>query len=429
MSTVMNQNHPRPPQPQLDANPALSLLLSSFGVACWSLTPERDRLLFLSASTAELYGEPLAVLAHYPNFWLEAVHPDDKPRLFTWLERLPYTGSAHGRYRIVLADGEIVTVQQRCQLHVDSQGQPQRIDFLVSRCLLNETEAIPDWQSLFRQLPEPLLLCEPEYGSIVSANPAACALSGYRLGELKKMRAQDLGAGFALPCAQREPLPDANWPLLRRDEEPLLQHWRLLPISLAGARWLLLRLSPPDAHDPFQALAQRSGELLLCCNEHGQITAANPAARQALQLLPPQFGHLSEKMPLWASRLLWHEGLPSARQQGRWQKELPMLGEKNKERLCAVEVLAQDNGFILAARDIANQQQLLQQYRRDNERLRNQEYLTQQVLANLGQEMLAPLNELAAQLGDNRNALATLKRLQHLADNLQRFGLPQLGDL
>lgn len=443
-------NSPRPKSPLSVTEPTDSArayqstmaLLHGFEAALWSMAPTRDRLLYLSLSTSSLYGESTENLVLHPNFWLEAIHPDDKPRVFTLMERLPFAGTAHCRYRLLLGDGEVVPVQQRCYLVNNAAGEAERVDFMVFRTEPADAAETPDWQTLFRQLVDPYFLCETEYLSIVTANPASCALTGYRTADLRRLRLTDLGTHgqahtLAVPGRLNPEKQQAfvcEWLIQPQDNPPKTVECRFSPVSLAGRHWWLVRMRDIDL-ERRQEVQQNDAENFLNLTESwllqfdatGSIFFANPSAITRLGLDPQAPLNIVERMPLWAGRLFLHTCLPHATSLGRWSGELQFMDKDSRDCPVEIELIRHGNEeptrYSLYARERGQAYQREQRLKKENERLTGQNHLRGQMLNNLGRELESPLNELTRHVGTQGTPELNraIMRLRHLAESLQGF--------
>jgi PAS domain S-box-containing protein len=78
----------------------------------WLTTPEQTELLYVSPAYERIFGRPRAEVYADPLAFLEAVHPEDRPRVRTSLPSLAQ-GSWAERYRVVRSDGSVRWVRSR----------------------------------------------------------------------------------------------------------------------------------------------------------------------------------------------------------------------------------------------------------------------------------------------------------------------------
>lgn len=110
----------------------LNSILSSLDDVVWSVTPDTRQLLFLNSAAERVYGRSMSEFLDAPQFWLEAIHPDDRERVDMEYARLIDTGTHDIEYRIARADGELRWLRERSRLIYDEIGQPARIDSLAT---------------------------------------------------------------------------------------------------------------------------------------------------------------------------------------------------------------------------------------------------------------------------------------------------------
>lgn len=104
----------------------------------WLTTPERTQLLYVSPAYERIFGRSRAAVYADPLVFLEAVHPDDRPRVRTSLPGLALGGWAE-RYRVVRPDGSVRWVRSRAFPIRNRTGEVYRIAGL--------TEDITDQQA------------------------------------------------------------------------------------------------------------------------------------------------------------------------------------------------------------------------------------------------------------------------------------------
>ncbi|MGH6689777.1 MAG: PAS domain-containing sensor histidine kinase [Gemmatimonadales bacterium] len=92
----------------------------------WLTTPERSELLYVSPAYERIFGRSLEFAYRDPQAFLEAVHPDDRPRVRTSLPGLAQGGWAE-RYRVVRPDGSVRWVRSRAFPIRNRSGDVYRI--------------------------------------------------------------------------------------------------------------------------------------------------------------------------------------------------------------------------------------------------------------------------------------------------------------
>jgi len=79
----------------------------------WVFGIEEERLLYVSPAYEEVWGQPIAGLQERPLEWIEAVHPDDRPRVQAAHLAKRKLGHLDEEYRIVRPDGTIRWIWDR----------------------------------------------------------------------------------------------------------------------------------------------------------------------------------------------------------------------------------------------------------------------------------------------------------------------------
>lgn len=109
----------------------LNRVLDSSNDAIWSfdLTENDDN--YLSRSAERIYGEPIEELIKRPRFWIDRLHPDDKPLYEQNLKKLESVGYIECTYRIHTNHG-IRWMNDRLRLITDKQGKALRLEGIAS---------------------------------------------------------------------------------------------------------------------------------------------------------------------------------------------------------------------------------------------------------------------------------------------------------
>jgi len=93
----------------------------------FSFTPDYSQLLYISPAYEELWGRSCQSLYDRPMSWLEAVHPDDRDRVETALERAIAGELFEEEYRICRPDGSEIWVRVRTSFVRDAAEEVLRI--------------------------------------------------------------------------------------------------------------------------------------------------------------------------------------------------------------------------------------------------------------------------------------------------------------
>jgi len=92
----------------------------------WLTTLDKREMLYISPSYERVWGQSCESLIRQPGQWLEAVHPEDQPRVRAAAAQQdvqPYDE----RYRIIRPDGAVRWIHDRSIVVRDAAGRPQRL--------------------------------------------------------------------------------------------------------------------------------------------------------------------------------------------------------------------------------------------------------------------------------------------------------------
>ena len=167
----------------------LETLLQSVNEIAWCTSADGSELLFVSNAVEKIYGRPRQELIADKNFWLDAVHPDDRESFETHLKRLRTEGQVELEYRIVRPDGEIRWLLDNTAIVYDDDGNEVRVGGIStditqnkrSQQALRESEAI--YHSLVESLPLNIIRKDLQ-GRVVFGNKKYCESMGRTLDEV-----------------------------------------------------------------------------------------------------------------------------------------------------------------------------------------------------------------------------------------------------
>ncbi|HEY9833016.1 MAG TPA: PAS domain-containing protein, partial [Stenomitos sp.] len=106
----------------------LNHIINSLEDVVWSATLERFELIDLNPAAEYIYGRPRYEFFKHQSLWLDIIHPEDRPHVWTQRQKVLETGSGDLEYRIVRPSGEIRWLRERLQVIYDDAGQPTRLE-------------------------------------------------------------------------------------------------------------------------------------------------------------------------------------------------------------------------------------------------------------------------------------------------------------
>ncbi len=107
-------------------------ILGALHEVVWSIDAQSGRLLYLNAAARTLARRPVNDFLAQARLWRRMVHPDDRAAVRDSVRELMVEGRLTHEFRMVLADGEVRTVENRARVVRDSEGRPQRIDGAIT---------------------------------------------------------------------------------------------------------------------------------------------------------------------------------------------------------------------------------------------------------------------------------------------------------
>ena len=110
----------------------LNSILNSLEDAVWSISVDTFELLYLNPAAEAIYGRTSSEFLENQSLWQEAIHPEDRDRVWAETQKLFETGSYEVEYRIVRPNGEIRWLRDRTQLILDAKGNPTRLDGIAT---------------------------------------------------------------------------------------------------------------------------------------------------------------------------------------------------------------------------------------------------------------------------------------------------------
>jgi PAS domain S-box-containing protein len=150
-------------------------------------------VLYVSPSYDRVWGRPARDLHQNPRVWLDAIHPEDRPRVTASYSRWLADEGGDGRYdleyRIVRPDGTVRWIHARGVLIRDQRGKAYGAsgiaDDITERKHMEErvrtTEEL--WRAAFENNPTMFFMVDAA-GTILSVNPFGAEQLGYTVDEL-----------------------------------------------------------------------------------------------------------------------------------------------------------------------------------------------------------------------------------------------------
>lgn len=124
----------------LESEARFRQLAESITEVFWLTTPDKRTMLYVSPAYETVWGKSCQSLYRDPGSWLEAIHPEDRPRLAATLQSSQVEGHYCEQYRIVRPDGTIRWIEDRAFPVRDQAGRTTRIAG-VARDITDRVEA------------------------------------------------------------------------------------------------------------------------------------------------------------------------------------------------------------------------------------------------------------------------------------------------
>ncbi|MDA2910888.1 PAS domain-containing protein [Nitrospiraceae bacterium AH_259_D15_M11_P09] len=93
----------------------------------WMTTPDKGEMLYVSPAYEEIWGRTCHSLYKEPRSWLDAIHPDDRPRVMAAAHEKQVGGAYDEEYRIVRPDEAVRWIRDRGFPVTDDGGQVYRV--------------------------------------------------------------------------------------------------------------------------------------------------------------------------------------------------------------------------------------------------------------------------------------------------------------
>jgi len=93
----------------------------------WMTSPDKSEMLYVSPAYEEIWGRTCQSLYQDPRSWLDAIHPEDRPRVLAAAHAKQVGGAYDEEYRIVRPGGAVRWIRDRGFPVTDHAGQVYRI--------------------------------------------------------------------------------------------------------------------------------------------------------------------------------------------------------------------------------------------------------------------------------------------------------------
>ncbi len=166
-------------QPKKDQ--LLKTLINAAKHLVW-FTSIDGQLLYVNRVAERIYGKPLKRLISNPNYWLDAIHPDDRKRVVKNLSTLLEQKHIEHDYRIVRPDGSVIWLHDRVSVVHDANRKPKYFGGVgTDISAIRESEAL--YSSLVESMPMHVVRKDKK-GRVVFGNQLYCQVMGAPLEEL-----------------------------------------------------------------------------------------------------------------------------------------------------------------------------------------------------------------------------------------------------
>ncbi|MEI7597555.1 MAG: PAS domain S-box protein [Bacteroidota bacterium] len=175
----------------------------------------KEKVLYVSPKFEEILKIPIQVILDNPNGFTDYIHPEDRERIFSNIERKDFTpeGFTNEEYRMLNPNGELQWISSKTYPIVENDGTVNKIAVIVSditekKILENENKiASENFASIFRTSPDPIIIMRAADGIITDANEQFINTSGYSLDELIGRTSSELTA-YENPSDRDEAIHD-----------------------------------------------------------------------------------------------------------------------------------------------------------------------------------------------------------------------------
>jgi diguanylate cyclase (GGDEF)-like protein/PAS domain S-box-containing protein len=126
LSLLHNEEALQHSQTQIDS------ILDSIEDVVWSLQADTLQILYINASTLNVYGRTTSEFVQNRHLWHQVIHPDDQEQARKTFQDIYVCDHQDHECRIICPNGEIRWVRIRAHLKKSADGTPLRIDGITS---------------------------------------------------------------------------------------------------------------------------------------------------------------------------------------------------------------------------------------------------------------------------------------------------------
>lgn len=147
----------------------------------WCTTLD-GKLIYVNHVAERVYGKPLKELTANPNYWLDAIHPDDRPKVVANMGELLEKKHIEHDYRIVRPSGSVIWLHDRISVVHDAKRKPRFVGGIgTDISAIRESEAL--YSSLVERMPMQVVRKDLS-GKVVFGNQLYCESMGMTLDEI-----------------------------------------------------------------------------------------------------------------------------------------------------------------------------------------------------------------------------------------------------
>ena len=174
----------------------------------WIRKAETDEVLYVSPGYEEIWGRPVEAVLRDGQAWIDAIHPDDRPRVLQ--AALEKSATYDEEYRIIRPDGTIRCIHDRALAPRDGA---ERAEFVTGMAEDVTDRRVTDGaladareraRAAFVNAPTGsgiFAVSGGQPGAVLEVNPALCAMLGYPEADI-------VGADPQVVTGQRDPSED-----------------------------------------------------------------------------------------------------------------------------------------------------------------------------------------------------------------------------